>query len=64
MVKFAGMEPWIGLDHLRFGVVGTAASLIAMVVVTLMTKAPDAETQAMVDAVRIPKGETVLGASH
>jgi cation/acetate symporter len=64
MVKFAGMTPWIGLDHLRFGVVGTAASLIAMVVVTLMTKAPDAETQAMVDEVRIPKGETVLGAQH
>ena len=64
MVKFAGMTPWIGLDHLRFGVVGTAASLVAMVVVTLMTKAPDAETQAMVDEVRIPKGETVLGAAH
>jgi len=29
-----------------------------------MTKAPDAETQAMVDEVRIPKGETVLGAAH
>jgi cation/acetate symporter len=29
-----------------------------------MTKAPDAETQAMVDEVRIPKGQTVLGSSH
>jgi cation/acetate symporter len=61
MVKFAGMEPWIGLDHLRFGIVGASASLVAMVVVTLMTKEPDAETQAMVDEVRIPKGDTVLG---
>jgi cation/acetate symporter len=64
MVKFAGMAPWIGLDDLRFGIVGATASLIAMVVVTLATKAPDAETQAMVDEVRIPKGDTILSASH
>jgi cation/acetate symporter len=64
MVKFAGMTPWIGLDHLRFGIVGASASLIAMVVVSLMTKEPDAETQAMVDEIRIPKGETILSASH
>ena len=61
MVKWGGMTPWVGLDHLRFGIVGASASLIAMVVVTLMTKEPDAETQAMVDEVRIPKGDTVLG---
>jgi len=60
MVKFAGMAPWLGLDDLRFGIVGTAASLIAMVVVTLMTEAPDRETQAMVDEVRIPRGATIL----
>ncbi len=64
MVRFAGMDPWIGLDHLRFGIVGAGASVIAMVVVSLMTKEPDAETQAMVDDVRIPKGETVLGSVH
>jgi hypothetical protein len=29
-----------------------------------MTKEPDAETQAMVDEMRIPKGETVLSAKH
>jgi hypothetical protein len=27
-------------------------------------KAPDAETQAMVDEVRIPKGQTILGSTH
>jgi cation/acetate symporter len=64
MVKFAGMAPWWGLDDLRFGIVGTTASLIAMVVVTLATKAPDAETQAMVDEVRIPSGNTILSSSH
>ncbi|MEQ8398223.1 sodium:solute symporter family protein [Thalassobaculum sp.] len=64
MVKFAGMAPWIGLDDLRFGIVGAGASLIAMVVVTLLTEAPDAETQAMVDEVRVPSGETILGSTH
>ena len=64
MVKWGGMDPWIGIDHLRFGIIGMPVSLVAMVVVTLMTPEPDAETQAMVDAVRIPKGETVLASSH
>jgi len=64
MVKWGGMVPWIGLDDLRFGMVGATASLIAMVVVSLMTEAPDKETQDMVDAVRIPKGASILGASH
>jgi cation/acetate symporter len=63
-VRFAGMEPWIGLDHLRFGIVGATASLISMVVVSLMTAEPDEETQAMVDEIRIPRGETILGSSH
>jgi cation/acetate symporter len=62
MVKWGGMAAWYGLDHLRFGIVGASASLIAMVVVSLLTKAPDKETQAMVDEVRIPRGETILGA--
>ena len=64
MVKWGGMTPWIGIDDLRFGIIGAGASLIAMVAVTLMTPAPDKETQAMVDEIRIPKGETVLGTTH
>jgi len=64
MVKWGGMVPWWGMDDLRFGIVGASASLVAMVVVSLMTKEPDKETQAMVDEVRIPKGKTILGSSH
>ncbi len=64
MVKWGGMTPWIGLDDLRFGIVGTTASLVAMVAVTLMTPAPDEETQRMVDEIRIPRGETILGSTH
>jgi cation/acetate symporter len=53
-------QPWIGLDDLRFGIVGTLASLIAMVVVTLLTKPPSEEIQRMVDEVRIPSGDTII----
>jgi cation/acetate symporter len=56
-------QPWLGLNDLRFGIVGVVASLIAMVVVTLLTAEPDEETQRMVDEVRIPRGKTILG-SH
>ena len=62
MVRFAGMEPWIGIDHLRFGIIGASVSLVAMVVVSLLTPEPDAEIQKMVDEVRIPKGKTILSA--
>jgi cation/acetate symporter len=63
-VKWGGMVPWWGMDDLRFGMVGAAASLVAMVVVTLLTPAPDKATQDMVDEVRIPKGQTILGTTH
>ncbi|MBG03499.1 MAG: cation acetate symporter [Rhodospirillaceae bacterium] len=63
-VRWGGMDPWMGIDHLRFGIIGAGASLISMVVVSLMTPEPDQETQDMVDEIRIPKGETVLSADH
>jgi len=59
MVQFAGMTPWLGIDGLRFGIIGMPVSLILMVVVSLMTEAPDAETQKMVDEIRIPSGKVV-----
>ncbi|MGE4166827.1 MAG: sodium:solute symporter family protein [Xanthobacteraceae bacterium] len=59
-----GGTPILGLDHLRFGMIGMPASLVAMVVVTLLTPAPDAETQKMVDDTRIPTGKTILDMSH
>ncbi|HMA16294.1 MAG TPA: VC_2705 family sodium/solute symporter, partial [Kiloniellaceae bacterium] len=61
---YNGGTPWFGIDHLRFGMIGMPVSLVAMVVVTLLTPAPDAETQAMVDEVRLPSGETILSAAH
>ncbi|WP_423906413.1 sodium:solute symporter family protein [Candidatus Spongiihabitans sp.] len=61
---FLGNDPWFGIDHLRFGIIGMPVSLIAMVVVSLMTAEPDAETQAMVDEIRVPSGKTVLDSTH
>lgn len=58
------MEPWWSIDHLRFGIIGMPVSLVAMVVVSLMTAAPDEETQAMVDEVRDPTGPTILAPDH
>jgi cation/acetate symporter len=63
-IRWLGGAEWFGIDHLRFGMIGMPVSLVAMVVVTLMTPEPDEETQAMVDEMRIPKGETVLSAMH
>ncbi|MBE9553937.1 MAG: cation acetate symporter [Proteobacteria bacterium] len=63
-IRWLGGDTWFYIDHLRFAIIGMPVSLVAMVVVSLMTKEPDAETQAMVDEMRIPKGETVLSAMH
>jgi cation/acetate symporter len=38
-------DPWLGIDHLRFGMIGAPICLVTMVVVSLMTKEPDAATQ-------------------
>jgi len=64
MIRWGGMDIWFGIDHLRFAIIGMPVSLVAMVVVSLMTPEPDAETQAMVDEIRVPSGETVLSSSH
>ncbi len=63
-VHFAGGTPWIGLDHLRFSIIGMPVSLIAMVVVSLATEAPSKEIQVMVDEVRRPSGPTILNQTH
>ena len=57
---YTGGEPWLGIDHLRFAIIGMPVSLVAMVVVSLATPEPDAETQAMVDEVRDPSGSAIL----
>ena len=62
--KFMGNPAWLGIDHLRFGIIGASVCLIVMVVVSLMTPEPDSDTQKMVDELRIPSGKTILGKQH
>jgi cation/acetate symporter len=52
--------PWLGIDNLRFGIIGASVSLIAMVVVSLITKPESAAVQQMVDDLRIPSGKTII----
>jgi cation/acetate symporter len=52
--------PWLGIDNLRFGIIGASVSLVAMVVVSLLTKPESAAIQQMVDDLRIPSGKTII----
>ena len=58
--KFMAQTPWLGIDHLRFGIIGASVCLVVMVVVSLMTEEPDSATQKMVDEVGVPSGKTIL----
>jgi cation/acetate symporter len=58
------MVPWLAIDDLRFGIIGMPVSLVLMIVVSLMTKAPSKEIQAMVDETRLPSGKAILDATH
>ncbi|MEO3999238.1 sodium:solute symporter family protein [Mesorhizobium sp. CAU 1732] len=60
----SGGTPILGLDDVRFGIIGMSVSLVAMVVVTLMTPEPSEEIQKMVEETRIPTGKTILGGAH
>ena len=51
----------LGLVSNTFGILGSTVSLVAMVVVSLITKKPDAATQKMVDDSRKPSGAAVIG---
>ena len=64
MVYNGLMDPWWGIDHIRFGIIGMPVSLVCMVAVSLLTPAPSREVQDMVDEVRIPSGKTILATGH
>ena len=56
-----GGSGFLGITQLTFGIFGSAVSLVSMVVVSLMTSAPSAATQKMVDDVRVPAGKSIIG---
>ena len=59
-----GGSGFLGITQLTFGIFGSAVSLVAMVVVSLITSEPNAATQKMVDEVRVPSGKSILGKQH
>ena len=59
-----GGSGFLGITQLTFGIFGSAVSLVSMVVVSLITSAPDNATQKMVDEVRVPSGKSILGKQH
>ncbi len=46
---------WFGIEPVAAGVFGVPAGLLVMAVVSLLTKAPGAETQALIDRMRYPQ---------
>jgi len=63
-IRFAGGTEWLGIDHLRFAIIGMPVSLVAMVIVSLATEPPPKEIQDMVDEVRDPTGRAILDKTH
>ncbi len=56
------MDLWFGMNPISAGVFGLPIGLITIVVVSLLTKAPDKETQELVEHVRYPhlRGDNVV----
>jgi cation/acetate symporter len=53
-VKFFGMQKWFGISDISAGVFGLAAGFITIILVSLITRAPDPATRALIEAVRYP----------
>ncbi|MEM9207167.1 MAG: sodium:solute symporter family protein [Pseudomonadota bacterium] len=64
LLQTGAIQPILGIDHLRFGMIGMPVSLVAMVVVSLLTPAPSEEIQRMVNETRVPSGSTILSDEH
>ena len=53
-VKFYGMTPWFGIRDISCGIFGIPAGFLTIIVVSLLTQAPDKKTQELVEHVRYP----------
>jgi cation/acetate symporter len=51
---------WFGLNNINCGLLGMPLGFLVIYIVSLMTKAPSREMQALVDEIRKPRGRTVL----
>ena len=51
---------WFDLNNINCGLLGVPLGFLTIIVVSLMTKEPSKELQALVDEIRKPRGRTVL----
>jgi len=51
---------WFDLNNINCGLLGMPFGFLVIYVVSLMTKAPSMEIQALIDEIRKPRGRTVL----
>ena len=51
---------WFDLNNINCGLLGMPLGFLVMIVVSLMTREPSKEMQALIDEIRKPRGRTVL----
>jgi cation/acetate symporter len=54
------MANWWGIRNIASGLIGLPVAFIVTIVVSLITPAPSAKTQALVDSIRKPRGGTIM----
>jgi cation/acetate symporter len=59
LALYQGMEPWFGISPEGIGAVGAAINFIVAIAVSLATRAPSEQVQALVEEVRHPRIETI-----
>lgn len=59
-VRFLDWPQLPGLGELSAGLIGVAAAFVAAIGVSLLTPAPDRQTKAFVDDIRMPRGQSFM----
>ncbi|MBA5779140.1 cation acetate symporter [Stappia sp. F7233] len=61
MTQYFGMPEWFGVNNISAAVFGLPVGFAVTIAVSLVTRKPSAETEALVDAMRRPSGDPVMG---
>jgi cation/acetate symporter len=59
-----GANSFFGITPEAFGAVGALVNFIVAAIVVKVTQAPPSHIQAMVEAVRVPRGSKLVDGSH
>jgi cation/acetate symporter len=60
MTRYFDMGEWFGIKNISAGIFGIPTAFVVTYVVSLMTPPPPKEMQDFVDAIRIPRGQTLM----